>query len=306
MSQASGFKTSEGEAAFRAAYDAAMKCWPVPYEELDIPNRFGTTHVIVSGPTDAPPLVLLHGYMATSTMWVPNVADFSKDYRVYAIDVMGQSSKSIPGEPVRNAADYVAWLTATLNALRLDRVSLLGQSFGGWLALKYAIAAPERVRKLGLLSAGGFLPMAKQFKVRGMLMAFFPTRFTVNTFMHWLGFNEKSDEPDSRLVRDFLGLVYLGLKHFQMPPETARVMPTVFSDAELQGIHVQALVLFGNHERLYDPATALARARRLIPDIEGDLIPDCSHDMCLSQRGLVDARVLDFFKKPTAPSRSAA
>ena len=190
-----------------------------------------------------------------------NVADFSKDYQIYAIDVMGHSSKSIPGEPVRNATDYVAWLTETLNALQLDRVALLGQSFGGWLALTYAVAAPERVRKLGMLSAGGFLPMAKQFSVRSMLMVFFPTRFTVNTFMHWLGFNGQSDEPDNRLVRHFLGLLYLGLKHFQMPPETARVMPTVFSDAELQGMHVPTLVLFGDHERIYDPTLALARAR---------------------------------------------
>ena len=59
------------------------------------------------------------------------------------------------------------------------------------VALTYAVAAPERVRKLGMLSAGGFLPMAKQFSVRSMLMVFFPTRFTVNTFMHWLGFNER-------------------------------------------------------------------------------------------------------------------
>ena len=60
------------------------------------------THVIVSGPKDAPPLVLLHGYMATSAMWSPNIGDFSKDYRVYAIDVMGQPSKSIPAEPIRD------------------------------------------------------------------------------------------------------------------------------------------------------------------------------------------------------------
>jgi len=41
-------------------------------------------------------VVLRHGYWATSTMWAPNIADFSKDYRVYAVDVMGQPSKSIP------------------------------------------------------------------------------------------------------------------------------------------------------------------------------------------------------------------
>jgi Predicted hydrolases or acyltransferases (alpha/beta hydrolase superfamily) len=76
-------------------------------------------------------------------MWAPNIADFSKDYRVYAIDVMGQPSKSIPAEPIRDAADYAAWLTATLDALHLDHVCLVGMSFGGWLALNYAVAAPH-------------------------------------------------------------------------------------------------------------------------------------------------------------------
>ncbi len=151
------------------------------------------THVVASGPKDAPPLVLLHGYMATSTMWSPNIADFSKDYRVYAIDVMGQPGKSIPKEPIRNAADYAAWLTATLDGLHLDRVSLVGMSYGGWLALNFAIAAPERVQRLVLLSpGGGFVPMAKQFSLRGMLMVSFPTRFTVNSFMRWLGFTRSS------------------------------------------------------------------------------------------------------------------
>jgi len=82
MSRPSAFKTPEGEAAFLAAYDAAMKLWPVPYEEMDIPTQCGMTHVVVSGPKDAPPVVLLHGYWATSTMWVPNIADFSTDYRL--------------------------------------------------------------------------------------------------------------------------------------------------------------------------------------------------------------------------------
>ena len=131
MSRQSAFKTPEGEAAFIAAYDDAMKHWPVPYEERDIPTRFGLTHVVVSGPRDAAPLVLLHGYMATLTMWVPNISDFTKDHRVYAIDVMGQPGKSIPDEPIRNDADYVAWLNATLNGLHLTRIALVGMSFGG-------------------------------------------------------------------------------------------------------------------------------------------------------------------------------
>src|SRR5262249_33626355 len=104
------FKTPQGQAAYLAAYDAAMRAWPVPYREFEVPTRFGMTHVVVSGRADAEPLVLLHGYWATLTMWAANVADFSRDYCVYAIDVMGQPSKTVPAEPVRSAQDYVTWL----------------------------------------------------------------------------------------------------------------------------------------------------------------------------------------------------
>lgn len=305
MSRSSGFKTPEGEAAFMAAYDAVMKLWPVPYEEQEIPTRFGLTHVAASGPKGAPPLVLLHGYMGTATSWAPNIADLSKDHRVYAIDVMGQPGKSIPDEPIRSDADYVAWLSAVLNSLHLDRISLAGTSFGGWVALNYAAAEPERVRKLVLLSAGGLLPINKQFILRGMLMMFFPTRWTVKSFMRWAGFSTAPGELD---VTPIVNLMYLGMKHFRMPKDTQRIVANPLSDYDLHEMHVPTLVLFGESEVLCDPVDALARARRLIPDFRGELLPSSSHDMCVSQRAIVDARIREFLSgaRDTAPERSVA
>jgi pimeloyl-ACP methyl ester carboxylesterase len=302
MSQVSAFKTPEGEAAYLAAYDAAMKLWPVPYEEVDIPTAFGTTHVVDAGPKDAPALVLLHGYMATSTMWSPNIAGFSKDHRVYAIDVMGQPSKSIPTEPIRSGADHAAWLTAVLNGLRLDRICLVGMSYGGWLALNYAMTMPERVQKLALLSPGGLLPMVRQFSLRGMLMVLIPTRFTVNWFMRWLGITDRPGATDASRV---LELTYLGLKHFRVPPETARVMPTMFSDDQLRAVRMPVLLLFGEGEVIYDPAKALDRAHRLAPELQGELVPGCSHDLCFNQHQVVDARVLEFLSKTLTNDRAA-
>ena len=305
MRYPSAFKTPEGEAAFLAAYDAAMRLWPVPYEELEIPTPFGMTHVVASGPKDAPPLVLVHGYMSTSVMWAPNIADLSQDHRVYAIDVMGQPSKSIPEEPIRDVGDYVAWLTAALDGLGLRRVSLLGMSFGGWLALTYAVAAPERVHKLVLLSPGGLLPMARQFSLRGMLMAFLPTRFTVNSFMRWAGFSDRAGEDDAR-YRPLLDVMYLGLKHFRMPKETVRVAANAANPVpggELETLRMPVLLLIGDREVICDAAQAWARARRLIPDLEGAIVPGCSHDMCFSQRRIVDARVRAFLEKSRTDGR---
>jgi len=287
----SGFNTSAGEAAFTAAYDAALKSWPVPYDELEIPSRFGSTHVIACGPKDAPPLVLLHGYMATSVMWAPNVADFSRHFRVYAIDVMGQPSKSVPRDAITSGMDYVRWLNATLYGLRINSFSLAGQSFGGWLALKYAITDSKRVEKLVLLSPGGLLPLTRQFTLRGMLMTCVPTRSTVNAFMRWLGITDAPGEANAGSV---LELMYLGMKHFRFAPETLRVMPTAFSHGELTTIEAPTLVLIGEREVIYNPAKALERALQLIPDVRGTLIPQTSHDMVFSQRRRVDARVIEF------------
>ena len=303
MSHPLTFRTPDGEAKFLAAYDAAMKTWPVPYEELETPSRFGTTHVTVCGPKDAPPLVLLHGYDATSAMWAPNIADFSKDFRVYALDVMGQPSKSIPTEPIRNAEDYAVWLAETLDALHLERICLVGQSYGGWLALNFAMAAPDRLQKLVLLSpGGGFVPMSRQFSLRGMLMVWFPTRVTVNWFMRWLGFTDRCGAMDAGPV---LELMRLGLRHFRVPVETLRVMPVMFPDDQLRAMRVPTLLLIGEHEVICDPVLAMARARALFPDVQGELVPQSSHEMCFSQHRMVDARVLDFLKMKRTGDRGA-
>ena len=55
--------------------------------------------------------------------------------------------------------------------------------------------------------------------------------------------------------------------------------------------------MMGDHEVMCDPVAALARARRLLPDVQSELVPRSSHDMCVSQHRVVDARVLDFLSQ---------
>ena len=52
------FTSPEGEEQIMRAYQAVMDKWPVAYEGLIIPTSFGATHVIASGPENAPPVVL--------------------------------------------------------------------------------------------------------------------------------------------------------------------------------------------------------------------------------------------------------
>jgi pimeloyl-ACP methyl ester carboxylesterase len=294
MTHASSFRTPEGEAAYLAAYETVLRSWPVPCEEMQIRGRFGTTHAVVSGPKNAPPLVLLHGFVTTLLIWSPNVADVSKDYWVYAIDVMGHPNKSIPDPraPIRSPADFVTWLGETLDELDLGEVSLMGLSYGAWIGLQFALAAPGRVRKLVLLSpAASLLPLVKQFNLRLFLSMLPPRRHWFLSFMGWMG---PRGAPGDGGLGDLVDLLYLGVSHFRMRPETMRVMPGVFSDEDLSALSMPVLLLMGEHEVIYDSNEALTRARRLIPDLKGELVPHSSHDMSYNQNRIVDARVLEF------------
>jgi hypothetical protein len=55
---------------FLAAYDRLLARWPGPLEDVDLTSEFGRARVHVSGPVDAPAIVLFHAYQATSAEWV--------------------------------------------------------------------------------------------------------------------------------------------------------------------------------------------------------------------------------------------
>lgn len=240
----SPFKSPKGEEEYMAAYRACMRLWSVEYELMDITSRYGRTHLVASGPKDAPTLMLLHMYFTNITMWVANIADLSRKYRVYAIDVIGQPGKSVPTQPLKSREGYVAWLSELLDALKIERTNLLGASFGGWLTLNYAIGAPERLNKIVLLSpAGGFRPLVKQFSVRGMLMGFFPKRFTVESFLRWCTYEDNLRDPTTRAIYNcMLDQMYLGVRYFRTQ---VGVWPGVFSDEELRSMRVPILLLIG-------------------------------------------------------------
>ena len=286
------YKTKAREKAYLAAYKAAMNSWPVPWEEIEVSNRFGTSYVVVSGPGEAPPLVLLHGFFTTLLLWIPNIADLSRSYRVYAIDIMGNRNRSVPQEPIGTQGEIVEWLGETLKELGLDRVYLAGMSFGGWLGIKYALANPEQVRKLILISpAASLLSLVKQFIPRAILSSLPPKKFWFYSFMNWMGLKRG---PGHEFSQSLLDMMWFGGENIKMSAETMRVMPAVYSDEELGALKMPVLLLIGENEVIYNASKALARARRLIPDLTGELVPNCGHDISFNQHKIVDERMLTF------------
>lgn len=125
------FKSPRGEAEYMAAYEATLRLWPVPYERMDLESRFGRTHLVACGPEEAPPLVLLHCFFTSLSVWAYNVADLSREHRVYALDMMGQPSKSIPDQPIRSREEMAEWLTDALDQLGIGRRTSSGTRTAG-------------------------------------------------------------------------------------------------------------------------------------------------------------------------------
>ena len=286
------YRTKESETTYLSAYKAAMNSWPVPWEEIEVSNRFGTTHVVACGPEEAPPLVLMHGFFTTLLLWTPNIADLSRSYRCYAIDIMGNRNRSVPNEPIGTHKEIVEWLGETLNGLGISKVFLAGMSFGGWLGINFALAEPERVKKLVLISpAASLVSLVKQFIPRAILSSLPPKKFWFYSFMGWMGLKRG---PGHEFSQSLLDMMWLGGKHIKMSAETMRVMPTVYSEEELGPLKMPVLLLIGENEVIYNATKALARAKQLIPDLTGELVPNCGHDISFSQHEIVNRRLLRF------------
>lgn len=286
------FRTAVAEARYLAAYDAVRGLWPVPAGTHTVPTSIGTAHAIVSGPPDGPPVVLLPMAAMTATMWFPNVGDLSREYRVVALDTLNDLGKSVPIRPCRDRASSAAWLLDALDALGLAQVRLVGASYGGWLALNLALTAPERVTQLALLApAGGIRPLGWKFFATMGPAALLPFK----PFIQRL--SRPMTAPGFVWHPLFFEQVWVGLRDRSRLRMADFAYPAVFPDDALRSLRVPVLLLYGEHEIICRPRQALARARRLIPNLEADLIPGVGHGLSMEQPAAVDARLLAFFGK---------
>lgn len=98
---------------------------------------------------DGPAVVLLHAGIADRRMWTLIRPELAERYRAIRFDARGYGSSPPSSAPYRPASDVLA----VLDALRVERAHLVGASMGGAVALDVAVAWPQRVASLALLSS---------------------------------------------------------------------------------------------------------------------------------------------------------
>ena len=104
----------------------------------------------VSGQGNA--LVLVHGFLETSTMWKPYIEVFSKTHKVITIDLLGHGKTGCLGY-IHTMEEMAETVFAVLTALRLRKIHLAGHSMGGYVALAFAEMYPDYVKGLCLINS---------------------------------------------------------------------------------------------------------------------------------------------------------
>ncbi|MFE3650605.1 alpha/beta fold hydrolase [Streptomyces sp. NPDC059152] len=255
--------------AFRAAYGQVLALWPAPVEPLAVDTEFGTTRVNACGPADGPPTVLLGGGGATSAGWYARVGALARTHRVYAVDVMGAPGLSVPGgRPLRRPADLMAWLDGVLTALGAERAALLAHSYGGWLALGYAVHAPDRVDRLALLDPTQcFAGYRTAYLARAVPLFVRPGEDSARRFLAWESRGGPAVAPES--VR----LMGVGGREFRGRPVTGP-RPAV---ARLGSAAPPALVLLAGRSRAHDLRRVAETAGRTLPGARIATLPGAGH-----------------------------
>src|SRR5450759_5246801 len=103
---------------------------------------------------DGPAVLFIHGLTGSSRHWSHLVDALDSDHRVLAPDLHGHGASAKPMGDYSLSA-HAATLRDLLDRLGIDRVTLVGHSLGGGIALQFCYLFPERVERLVLVASGG-------------------------------------------------------------------------------------------------------------------------------------------------------
>ncbi len=97
------------------------------------------------------PVILIHGFLYNTVMWKKNIEDLAKKFKVYAIDLWGWGYSERLKAVNYSYALYGKQIVGFMDAIKIPRASLVGQSMGGGISVYVAAHFPDRVDKLILV-----------------------------------------------------------------------------------------------------------------------------------------------------------
>ena len=256
-----------------------------------------------------PAVMFIHGLTGSHRNWAHLVGKLNAEHRVLAPDLFGHgASDKLMGD--YSLAGHAATLRDLLDRLEIERVTLVGHSFGGGIAMQFCYLFPERVERLVLVSSGGLgrsvspllraatlpgagvvLPLIASDWVRGRVEAagrILTTRgwqLSSDTTEIWRGFTSLAD-ADSRRA-------FLATTRGVIDPGGQTVTA---HDHLPRAIEVPTLVVWGTRDRMI-PAWHATTAHQVIADSRVVLFEGAGHFPHLDQPERFAQLLSDFIRR---------
>jgi 2-hydroxy-6-oxonona-2,4-dienedioate hydrolase len=259
------------------------------------------TRVLQAGPADGEPLVLMAGTGGHLEAYAHNIQAFAERFRVIAYDYPGHGYTTHASADLE-LPDYVEHLAGLLDVLGVDRAHLNGESLGGWVAVKFAAARPERVRRLVLNTPGGTMASPQVMeRIRSLSQAAAddPSDERIRARLEWLMADPGTVTDELVAIRRTIyaqpGFA-ASMSHILclQDPEIRR--RNLIADEELAAVPNGALVVWTSN----DPSGPAAAGMRMAEKIHGgrfEYIADAGHWPQWEQREVFNKLVLGFLSE---------
>lgn len=249
---------------------------------------------------DGAPILMIHGSgpgVSAWANWRGVLADMGKTNRVVAPDMVGFGYTEVPEGRDLGIGVWLDQLVSLLDNLELPKVHLVGNSFGGAIALHFTRKYPQRVAKLALMGAvSSSFPITEGLdKVWGYTPSHENMRELMNVFVHNKGL----------ISEDLIKLRFEASKQRGMDKVYESLFPAprqqwvdvlALPDEGLRSIKQPTLILHGRDDQVI-PFSASLRAFDLIPNASLLAFGGCGHWTQIEKRNEFVRAVLAFFNE---------
>jgi len=245
-----------------------------------------------------PNVILLHGLGADSSSWALTAPALADRFHVYAPDQIGFGQSDKPKINYR-VGTMVDFLYGFMKQLNIDRATLVGNSLGGWIALAFALAHPDRVQKIVLVDSAGISDERLSLSAPELLRRLNPstlagTREALQNIVYDTQmitdqvvenfFVARLKKGDSYTIDKFLESVLRGED---------------FLDGKLSAIRAPTLIIWGREDKL-TPLTMGEQFAREIKGAELVVFDKCGHIPQIEKPAQFNAALLKFLSQSAA------
>ena len=258
------YKSTKGKKEIFRLYDEKLNDLNINYRSIYVDTSYGKTHVLVTGESTNPPLVIVHGSNACAPISLECYPRLSLNYQVFAIDVLAQPNKSDETRLSMKDGSYGIWMNEVLTKLEITKVTMVGFSFGGLIILKTLIQNAQKIKEAFLASPAYIVngnPLKALFKI------FIP----MNLYM-WTK-NQKYVEKFLSAVftdRDEFAIQFLSKAFLYFKMDFTPV-PTITKN-EAQSIQTPITLIAAKNDVIFPGIKMINRAKEIFPSLKESLL----------------------------------